>query len=163
QPEANALIAAAATEQLDAPTLRKMESHFVARGAWRELAEFYRERIRLAQKTEEKAEHLSRLAEVLEDALQDLHGAATGYRDRAAGRRRSDPRSARRVGADAPACARAGRAVPAAGAARGEAHRRRGGRARRLVGGPRGCVDRSRGAGAPGVDRAAHRGCGRVG
>jgi tetratricopeptide (TPR) repeat protein len=77
--EAAALYDAAVREVPDPVALRKFEAHLVARRAWRELAQFYRERGDAAADGRERAEHLTRLAEVLEDELSDPEGAAAAY------------------------------------------------------------------------------------
>ncbi|MBI3181751.1 MAG: hypothetical protein HYZ28_06375 [Myxococcales bacterium] len=77
--EAAALLGAAVQERADPDTARKLEAHYVARGAWRELAQHYRERAAKARGAPEKLEALSHLAEVLEDELHDGLGAAKVY------------------------------------------------------------------------------------
>jgi tetratricopeptide (TPR) repeat protein len=58
---------------------QRLESLFVARSAWRELADFYRERIGRVADTGARAELMVRLAELLEDELGDRVGAAQAY------------------------------------------------------------------------------------
>ncbi|MDQ3262501.1 MAG: hypothetical protein M3Y59_02400 [Myxococcota bacterium] len=64
---------------LDPAAFRKQEAQFVARGAWRELAAFYGQNAVSAGSSAQRAECLSRMAEVLEDELGDLLGAAKAY------------------------------------------------------------------------------------
>lgn len=80
-PEATALLAAAVNEAPDLVTQRRLEAHFVARRAWRELAQFYRDRIATSDTESDRVEWLTRLAEVLEDELQDPDGAARAYEE----------------------------------------------------------------------------------
>lgn len=80
-PEAAALFNAAVAEGPDPQILRRLEAHYVARRAWRELAQFYRARVAAARTKEEKVESLGRLAELLEDELGDLDGAARAYEE----------------------------------------------------------------------------------
>ncbi|MGI5861229.1 MAG: hypothetical protein ACOX6T_04120 [Myxococcales bacterium] len=80
QEEAVALLreaveAAPADEALAA----RLESHFIGRGAWSELAAFYRERAAREESSQARAELLAKLAEVLEDELGDKAGAAEVY------------------------------------------------------------------------------------
>lgn len=79
KPEAAALFSAAVAEGPDPSTLRRLEAHYVARRAWRELAQFYRDRAACAKSKEQRVEALTRLAELLEDELQDADGAARAY------------------------------------------------------------------------------------
>lgn len=79
RPEATSLLSMAFEERTDPDALRRLENHYVARGAWRELAQFYRERAGRAKGQEERVELLSRLAEVLEDELSEVSGAARAY------------------------------------------------------------------------------------
>ena len=50
--EAAALFTAAVDERPDILTTRRLEAHYVARGAWRELAEFYRRQAERAERAE---------------------------------------------------------------------------------------------------------------
>lgn len=79
KPEAAALYSAAVAEAPEPETLEKLEAHYVARGAWRELAHFYRDRADKAPMAVEKAELLTRMAELLEDELGDPAAAARAY------------------------------------------------------------------------------------
>jgi tetratricopeptide (TPR) repeat protein len=76
--EAAALLTAAIHEGADARTEQKLEAHYVARGAWQELAHFYRDAAPKAPR-DRKVDYLSKLAELLEDELHDTKGAATVY------------------------------------------------------------------------------------
>ncbi|MCP3163069.1 hypothetical protein [Myxococcus qinghaiensis] len=60
---------------------RKLEAQFVARRAWRELAQLYLKRADRAKDPVARAEALTRLAEVMETELQDPAGAARMYRE----------------------------------------------------------------------------------
>ncbi|MFY2556623.1 hypothetical protein ACN469_03170 [Corallococcus terminator] len=60
---------------------RKLEAQFVARRAWRELAQVYLKRADRAKDPVARAEALTRLAEVMETELQDPAGAARMYRE----------------------------------------------------------------------------------
>ncbi|NVJ28507.1 hypothetical protein HUW62_45650, partial [Myxococcus sp. AM011] len=59
----------------------KLEAQFVARRAWRELAQLYLKRADRAKDPGARAEALTRLAEVMETELQDPAGAARMYRE----------------------------------------------------------------------------------
>ncbi|HEX4620943.1 MAG TPA: tetratricopeptide repeat protein, partial [Myxococcaceae bacterium] len=76
--EAAALLSAAVLEGPDRRTQQKLEAHLVARAAWRELAQFYRDSAAAASR-EVRVDYLSKLAEVLEDELKDTQGAAQAY------------------------------------------------------------------------------------
>jgi cellulose synthase operon protein C len=56
-----------------------LESRLIARGAWRELARFYLAQADRETEPSVRAEFLTRLAEVLEDELEDPAGAARVY------------------------------------------------------------------------------------
>ncbi|NTX37966.1 hypothetical protein HUA78_26235 [Myxococcus sp. CA033] len=60
---------------------QKLEAQFVARRAWRELAQLYLKRADRAKDPVARAEALTRLAEVMETELQDPAGAARMYRE----------------------------------------------------------------------------------
>ncbi|HVE87156.1 MAG TPA: tetratricopeptide repeat protein, partial [Myxococcales bacterium] len=79
RPESAALLAAAINEVPDPALEQRMEAHYVGRGAWRELAQFYRDRASRTQEPRRKVEILTRLAELLEDELKDPTGAARAY------------------------------------------------------------------------------------
>ncbi len=77
--EAAALYNAAVQEEPDEATERRLEAHHVARGAWRDLAQLYRDRSQRAKTPVDKADALGKLAELLEDELKDVSGAADAY------------------------------------------------------------------------------------
>lgn len=79
RPESAALRAAAINEVADPAVEQRMEAHYVGRGAWRELSQFYRDRIGRLTDPRRKVELLTRLAELLEDELKDPTGAARVY------------------------------------------------------------------------------------
>ena len=79
KPEAAALYSAAVAEAPDPETLKRLEAHYVARGAWRELASFYRDRASVVEDKAEQAELLAKMAELLEDELSDPAAAARAY------------------------------------------------------------------------------------
>ncbi|RKH44753.1 hypothetical protein, partial [Corallococcus llansteffanensis] len=60
---------------------QRQESLLIARQAWRELAQLYLKRADRAKAAPERAEALTRLAEVMENELQDSAGAARMYRE----------------------------------------------------------------------------------
>ena len=60
---------------------QKLEAQLIARKAWRELAQLYLKRADQAKDTAVRAEALTRLAEVMENELQDPAGAARMYRE----------------------------------------------------------------------------------
>ncbi|MBI5548526.1 MAG: hypothetical protein HY901_31980, partial [Deltaproteobacteria bacterium] len=74
--EANALLE---PEPADASQANRLESHFIGRGAWGDLAAHYRERAAREPGATAKAELLHKLAELLEDELADRIGAAEVY------------------------------------------------------------------------------------
>jgi tetratricopeptide (TPR) repeat protein len=63
----------------ESPEDTRIEAQLIARQAWRELAQFYLARADGAKDPSVRAESLTRLAEVLEDELQDPAGAARVY------------------------------------------------------------------------------------
>lgn len=73
--------AARAGPPLDRAALQRLEAQLIARKKWRELAQLYLDRADRAQDTAERAEALTRLAELLENELQDPAGAARTYGD----------------------------------------------------------------------------------
>lgn len=75
RPEVAAVLAAAVSEGPDPVAVRRLEAHYVARKAWRELAGFYRECAGRAQGRAERTEWLEKLAELLESELHDTAGA----------------------------------------------------------------------------------------
>ncbi|MFL5319417.1 MAG: tetratricopeptide repeat protein, partial [Myxococcaceae bacterium] len=77
--EAAAMLSAVVQDTEDSTVERKLEALYVRRGAWRELAQFYRERVKATQSRARKLDLLSRLAELLENELQDLPAAAATY------------------------------------------------------------------------------------
>jgi tetratricopeptide (TPR) repeat protein len=81
KPEVAALLAAAVQEGPEPRALKKLEAHYVARGAWRELAQLYRQSASNAASRAEKVETLEKLAELLESELHDSVGAAKVYSD----------------------------------------------------------------------------------
>ncbi|WP_205519691.1 hypothetical protein [Pyxidicoccus caerfyrddinensis] len=60
---------------------QKLEAQLIARQAWRELAQLYLKRADRAKDATVRAEALTRLAEVMENELQDPSGAARMYRE----------------------------------------------------------------------------------
>ncbi|HZI12740.1 MAG TPA: hypothetical protein VE153_20325 [Myxococcus sp.] len=60
---------------------QKLEAQLIARQAWRELAQLYLKRADRARDASARAEALTRLAEVMENELQDFAGAARMYRE----------------------------------------------------------------------------------
>jgi tetratricopeptide (TPR) repeat protein len=80
--EATALLRAAMeADPADAALALRLESHFIGRGAWEDLAALYRERAAREPNAQVKADLLHRLAELLEDELSDRAGAAEVYAD----------------------------------------------------------------------------------
>ncbi len=72
--------APAAPPRPDAAALQKLEAQLIARKKWRELAQLYLDRAdRAKADPAERAEALTRLAEVMENELQDPAGAARMY------------------------------------------------------------------------------------
>ncbi len=57
----------------------RLEARYVARGAWRELAELYRAAATRSTSRQQRVDNLTKLAELLEDELGDLRGAAAAY------------------------------------------------------------------------------------
>jgi tetratricopeptide (TPR) repeat protein len=60
---------------------QRQEAQLIARQSWRELAQLYLKRADRAKDAPERAEALTRLAEVMENELQDSAGAARMYRE----------------------------------------------------------------------------------
>ncbi|MBK7862790.1 MAG: tetratricopeptide repeat protein [Archangiaceae bacterium] len=79
RPEVAAILAAAVQEAPEPVALKKLEAHYVARGAWRELAQLYRQNAAAATGRQAKVEELEKLAELLESELHDAVGAARVY------------------------------------------------------------------------------------
>ncbi len=84
KPEAAAILAAAVREGPDPRAAQKLEAHFVQRGAWRELAAFYRDALNRATVKAERAKWAEKLAELLESELKDAEGAARAWAEVAA-------------------------------------------------------------------------------
>jgi Tfp pilus assembly protein PilF len=82
--EAAAILAAAVREGPDPRAAQKLEAHLIQRGAWRELANFYRDAFQRAATRSEKAQWAEKLAELLESELQDTQGAARAWAEVAA-------------------------------------------------------------------------------
>ncbi len=78
-PEVAAVLAAAVDEGPDPLPAQKLEAHYTARGAWRELSEFYRRSAKRAQSKPEQVKWAEKLAEVLESELHDTTGAAEAW------------------------------------------------------------------------------------
>jgi tetratricopeptide (TPR) repeat protein len=70
------LVAAASAPAASMTALHRLESRYVARGAWRELARFYRETADGRPDPSERVGWLEKLAEVLESELDDAIGAS---------------------------------------------------------------------------------------
>lgn len=79
KPELAAVLAAAAAEGPDPRAQQRLEAHYIARGAWRELAGFYRECAQKGRDKREKTGWLEKLAELLESELSDLAGAEKAW------------------------------------------------------------------------------------
>lgn len=77
--EAAAMLSAVVKDTSDVSARTRLEALYVSRGAWRELAQFYRMRAKDTDDRQERVELLSRLAEVLEDELKDLRAAEEVY------------------------------------------------------------------------------------
>lgn len=84
KPEAAAILAAAVREGPDPRAAQKLEAHFIQRGAWRELAGFYRDALQRATARPERAKWAEKLAELLESELDDAEGAARAWAEVAA-------------------------------------------------------------------------------
>lgn len=72
---------AAEPPRYDRAAMQRLEAQLIARKKWPELAHLYLDRADHAEDTAERAEVLTRLAEVLENELQDTAGAARTYGD----------------------------------------------------------------------------------
>ncbi|MDP1918362.1 MAG: tetratricopeptide repeat protein [Myxococcales bacterium] len=70
------LVAAASSPSASNQALSKLESRYVARAAWKDLARFYRETADSRSEAAERAPWLEKLAELLESELDDAVGAA---------------------------------------------------------------------------------------
>lgn len=79
RPEVAAILAAAVAEAPEPVALRRLEAHYVARGAWRDLAALYRKNAAEAPSAQAKVEQLEKLAELMESELHDAVGAARVY------------------------------------------------------------------------------------
>ncbi len=84
KPEAAAILAAAVREGPDPQAAQKLEAHFIQRGAWRELAGFYRDALNRTAVKAERARWAEKLAELLESELADTEGAARAWAEVAA-------------------------------------------------------------------------------
>lgn len=84
KPEAAAILAVAVREGPDPRAAQKLEAHFVQRGAWRELAAFYRDTLNRTTVKAERAKWAEKLAELLESELKDAEGAARAWAEVAA-------------------------------------------------------------------------------
>lgn len=84
KPEAAAILAAAVREGPDPRAAQKLEAHFIQRGAWRELAAFYRDALQRSSVKAERARWAEKLAELLESELGDKEGAARAWAEVAA-------------------------------------------------------------------------------
>lgn len=78
-PELAAVLQAAVEAKPDAASRQKLEAHYVARRAWRELAQLYRDAAVRAPERAEKVGWLEKLAELLESELDDAVGAARAW------------------------------------------------------------------------------------
>lgn len=76
---AAAVLTAAVREREDPLAVAKLEAHYVQRGAWRPLAELYRDQLGHAATPAEKARWAEKLAELLESELDDAAGAAAAW------------------------------------------------------------------------------------
>jgi hypothetical protein len=79
--EVAAVLSAAAREGPDPQAAKKLEAHYVQRGAWRDLARFYRDAAARAATKQDKAAWSEKLAELLESELNDPAGAAQAWAD----------------------------------------------------------------------------------
>lgn len=79
--EVAAVLSAAAREGPDPQAAKKLEAHYIQRGAWRELARFYKDAVGRAATAAEKAAWAEKLAELLESELEDAAGAAQAWAD----------------------------------------------------------------------------------
>ena len=82
--EVAAVLSAAAREGPDPQAAKKLEAHYIQRGAWHELARFYKDAVGRAATKQEKAQWGEKLAELLESELSDPGGAAQAWADVAA-------------------------------------------------------------------------------
>ncbi len=78
-PAVAAVLAAAVDEGPDPLPAKKLEAHYIARGAWTELADFYRRTVKRAKSRTEQAAWAEKLAELLESELNDPAGAAEAW------------------------------------------------------------------------------------
>lgn len=79
--EVAAVLSAAAREGPDPQAAKKLEAHYIQRGAWRDLARFYKDAVARAVSKPEKAAWAEKLAELLESELDDAAGAAHAWAD----------------------------------------------------------------------------------
>ena len=76
---AAAVLTAAVREGEDPLAVAKLEAHYLQRGAWRPLADFYREQMGRAPTPSDRASWAEKLAELLESELDDPAGAAAAW------------------------------------------------------------------------------------
>ena len=76
KPEAAAILAVAVREGPDPRAAQKLEAHFVQRGAWRELAGFYRDTLNRTTVKADRGKWAEKLAELLESELKDSEGGS---------------------------------------------------------------------------------------
>ncbi len=84
KPEVAAILAAAVREGPDPRAAQKLEAHLIQRGAWRELASFYRDALGRSTARPDRARWAEKLAELLEAELDDAEGAARAWAEVAA-------------------------------------------------------------------------------
>ena len=68
----------------DPRAAQKLEAHLIQRGAWRELASFYRDALGRSTARPDRARWAEKLAELLEAELDDAEGAARAWAEVAA-------------------------------------------------------------------------------
>ena len=97
---AAAVLNAAVREGEDPLAVARLEAHYVQRGAWRPLAEFYRQQVSRASTPDGRASWSEKLAELLESELDDPTGAAAAWADvaSATGDSRAEVEQARLLG-----------------------------------------------------------------
>lgn len=79
--EVAAVLSAAAREGPDPQAAKKLEAHYIQRGAWRDLARFYKDAVARAATKQDRAAWAEKLAELLESELDDAAGAAQAWAD----------------------------------------------------------------------------------
>lgn len=79
--EVAAVLSAAAREGPDPQAAKKLEAHYIQRGAWRDLARFYKDAVARAATKQDRAAWAEKLAELLESELNDAEGAAQAWAD----------------------------------------------------------------------------------